>query len=169
MFEPNDGPRCSFSLMFAVLRTHRLLHTVLSLSLLLSAAGPLVRTACTMGDTDRLGHSDNHLEAAHPHTSTDEYAIPCPRDRDTMRTENMPCSKHAVSCCALQAVPAREMAAVLFEDSRFASGELILARLPDFKSNGGIEAHTPWRISPVQCPTCLQAANRQALLGTFLI
>lgn len=155
--------------MFAALRTHRLLHTLLSLSLLLSAAGPLVRTACSMGDSDPHEHSDNHFGAVHSHTSTDEHAPPCPHDRDAMSAESMPCSKHTAPCCALQAVPAVEMAAVLFEDSRIASGKLILARLPDIELKGGIKAPTPRRISPIYCTACPLAVDRQAFLATFLI
>lgn len=155
--------------MIATMRTHRLLPVVLSLSLLLSAVGPLLRASCSLGDHNSHTPADHHSSGMHSHTSTHGLDLPCAPNRDSTPAEPVPCSQHAAPCCAFQAVPIAKMTTALFESSRTSSGELILSRLPDTLSEVGSRASLFRPISVLRCSACSLSSDRQAILSTFLI
>ncbi len=156
--------------MIAAMRIHRLFSIVLSLSLLLSAVGPLLQTDCPLlGDRSSHASKEHHSAGMHPHTSTSESGLPCAPNHDATPTEPAPCSQHVAPCCAFQAVPPTEIEAVLLESSRIASDELILPRLPNtlFQVDSRTSLLRP--ISSPRCSACPLLPDRQAFLGTFLI
>ena len=151
------------------MRSHRLLPVVLSLSLLLSAVGPLLWTNCSQGDHNSHTPADHHSAGMHSHSSTHEQDLPCPPDHDSTPAEPVPCPQHAVACCSFQAVPVAKMATVLFESSRISSGELILSHLSDTLSEVNSRASLFRPISAQRCSVCLPSSDRQAIHSTFLI
>ena len=155
--------------MIAAMRTHRLLPVLLSLSLLLSAAGPLLQIDCSRSDHNSHTPADHHSTGMHSQTSTHGQDLPCKPSGDSTPADPVPCSKHAAPCCAFQAVPAAKMATVLFESSRISSGELILSSLPDAFSELGSRASLFRPLSALRCSACLPSSDRQAIHSTFLI
>ena len=155
--------------MIAAMRTLRLLPVVLSLSLLLSAVGPLLRTDCSRSDLNSHTPADHNSTGMHSHTSTHGEDRPCEPNGDSTPAEPVPCPQHAVACCAFKAVPAAKMATVLFESSRIPSGEQILFHLPDALSDVGSRASLFRPLSALRCSACLPSSDRQAIHSTFLI
>ena len=156
--------------MIAAMRIHRLFPIVLSLSLLLSAVGPLLQTDCPLlGDRSSHASAEHHSADMHPHTSTSESGLPCTPNRDTTPAEPAPCSQHTAPCCAFQAVPPTEIEAVLLESSRIASDKLILPRLSNTLFQADLRANLLRPISSPRCSACPLPSDRQAFLGTFLI
>ncbi len=160
---------CSLWITIAAMRIHRLFSIVLSLSLLLSAAGPLLQTDCSPGDRSSHAPVDHHSAGMHSHTSSHGQDLPCAPDHDTAPAGPVPCSQHAAPCCAFQAVPADEMVTVFFESSRISSDDLILPRLPNIPFEVDPRASLFRSISSPRCSACPFPSNRQAFLGTFLI
>lgn len=155
--------------MIATMRTQRLLSVVCSLSLLLSAAGPLLQTNCSRGDHNSHAPVDHHSAEKHSHTSTHGQDLPCVPDRDSMPTEPVPCPQHAAPCCVFKAVPTAKMATVLSESSRISSSELILSRLPNTLSKVDYRARLLRPVLAPQRSACPLSSDRQAVLSTFLI
>ncbi len=155
--------------MIAAMRTHPLFPVLLSLSLLLSAVGPLLWTNCSQGDLNSPPHANHHSAGMHSHTSTHGQDLPCPPDHNSTPAEPAPCPQHAVACCAFQAVTVAKMATVLFESSRTPSGEQILSSLPDPLSEVGSRASLFRQVSALRCSACLPSSDRQAIHSTFLI
>ncbi len=155
--------------MITAMRTHRLFPVVLSLSLLLSAVGPLLQIDCSRGDQHSQTPTDHHSAGTHSHTSTHGQDLPCVPEHDPTPTESVPCSQHSAPCCAFQAVPTTKLATVLFESSRISSGELILSRLPNTLSDVDSRASLFRPIFAPQCSACPLPSDRQAVLSTFLI
>ena len=160
---------CSLWITIAVMRIHRLFSMVLSLSLLLSAVGPLLQTDCPLGDRSSHAPVDHHSAGMHSHTSSHKQDLPCAPDRDTTPAGPVPCAQHAAPCCAFQAVPAAKMVTVLFESSRISLDEIILPRLPNILFEMDPRASLFRPISSPRCSACPFLSDRQAFLGTFLI
>lgn len=156
--------------MISAMRIHRLFSIVLSLSMLLSAAGPLLQTDCPLL-SDRNSHApaDHHSMGMPPHTSTNESSLPCTPNRDATPAEPAPCAQHAAPCCAFKAVPPTEIEVVLLESSRTASDKLILPRLPNTLFQVDSRTSLLGPISSPRCSACPLPPDRQAFLGTFLI
>lgn len=155
--------------MIAAMRTQRLMPVVFSLSLLLSAVGPLLQTNCSRGDHNSHAPVDHHSAEKHSHTSTHGQDLPCVPDSDSIPTKPVPCPQHAAPCCVFQAVPTTKLATVLFESSRISSGELMLSRLPNTLSDVDSRANLFRPIFAPQCSACPLPSDRQAILSTFLI
>ena len=161
--------RASFWAIISAMRTQRLLSVVCSLSLLLSAAGPLLQTNCSRDDLNSHAPVDHHSAKKHSHTSTHGKDLPCVPDSDSIPAEPVPCPQHAAPCCAFQAVPTAKTATVLFESSRISSSELILSRLPNTLSEVDYRASLFGPIFAPQRSACPLSSDRQAILSTFLI
>ena len=151
------------------MRNHRLLPVVLSLSLLLSAVGPLLQIDCSRSDHNSHTSTDHHSAGTHSHTSNHGQDLPCVPDSDSIPAEPVPCSQHAAPCCVFKAVPTAKMATVLFESSRISSSELILPRLPNTLSEVDYRANLFWPIFAPQRSAYPLSSDRQAILSTFLI
>lgn len=155
--------------IITAMRTLRLLPVVLSLSLLLSAVGPLLRTDCSRSDLNSHTPADHNSTGMHSHTSTHGEDRPCEPNGDSAPAEPVPCPQHAAACCAFQAVPSAKMATVLFESPRSSSGEQILSRLPDTLSEVDSRASLFRPLSARRFSACLPSSDRQAIHSTFLI
>lgn len=153
------------------MRIRRLFSILLSLSLLLSAIGPLLLTDCPLL-SDRSPHApaEHHSVGAHPHSLTGEYSLPCASNRDTTPSKPIPCPQQFVPCCVFHVVPATKIEAVLFESARIASDELILPHLPETLVQ--VDFRTSWLrslSSPQYSGDFPGSSDRQAFLGIFLI
>ena len=156
--------------MITVMRIHQLFSVVLSLSMLLSAAEPLLQIDCLLLD-DRSSHTseEHHSAGMYPPTSASESGLPCAPSHDATPTEPAPCSQHAAPCCTFQAVTPTETEAVLLESSRIASDELILPQLPNTLFQIDARASLFGAISSPRYSACPLPSDRQAFLGIFLI
>lgn len=150
--------------MLSALRKHTLLPLLLSMGLLLSAAGPLLQPICAMSQMD--GHGSHHSTSEPIHSS--DQTPPCIHENGGMtHATNLPCpSSDTLQCCTLEATPAVEEALFL---NHFRNDLQPLSDSPTHKPfekevlRDFNQRHSQKTIPP------LPAVDRQALLLIFLI
>jgi len=150
----------------SLLYPHRVLYVLVSLSLLISATGPLFQPPCSLEDPHSHHSEDDDFSGAHSDSRDDN---PCPSDHDTSSPQSDQCLHYVSQCCPIHAIHSNKMVTDVGQSSSVTMDKIPLLHSLNFFSLKTSSPTLDNSCTSSQYPLHSNLTDRQIILCIFLI